>query len=131
MNLTDVDDRIIQQSVAAGKSIGEYTEVYAQAFLDDSAALRLERPERVVKATDHIADMVALIQRLAAEGHTYESDGSVYFRIATFPGYGKLSHIDFSGILDRRPRRHGQVRQGERPRLRPLEGPQGRRALLG
>ncbi len=98
MNLTDVDDRIIQQSVAAGKSLAEYTEVYALAFLEDAAALRLERPERVVKATDHIEDMVALIQRLTAGGHTYLSDGSVYFRISTFPGYGKLSHTDFGGI---------------------------------
>jgi cysteinyl-tRNA synthetase len=98
MNLTDVDDRIIQQSVAAGKSLAEYTEVYAQAFLEDAAALRLERPERVVKATDHIEDMVALIKRLTAGGHTYLSEGSVYFRISTFPGYGKLSHTDFGGI---------------------------------
>ena len=100
MNLTDVDDRIIQQSAAAGQSIGEYTEGYAQAFLEDSATLRLERPERLVKATDHIGDMVALIRRLTAGGHTYVSDGSVYFRVATFPAYGKLSHADFKGILD-------------------------------
>ncbi len=59
MNLTDVDDRIIQQAVAAGKSLDEYTEVYTQAFLDDAAALRLERPEHVVRATEHIEDMVA------------------------------------------------------------------------
>ena len=100
MNLTDVDDRIIQQAAAAGQSIGEYTEAYAKAFLEDAAALRLERPERLLRATDHIADMVALIQRLTAEGHTYSSDGSVYFRISTFPSYGKLAHIDFKGILD-------------------------------
>jgi cysteinyl-tRNA synthetase len=100
MNLTDVDDRIIQQSVAAGKSLRDYTEVYAQAFLEDAAALRLQRPEHTVKATDHIDDMVALIQKLAQTGHTYISDGSVYFRVATFPGYGKLSHLDFDGILD-------------------------------
>jgi cysteinyl-tRNA synthetase len=98
MNVTDVDDRIIRESVAAGRSIGEYTEVYARAFLEDSATLRLERPEHIVRATDHIQDMVALIQRLAANGHTYVSEGSVYFRISTFPGYGKLSHIDFGGI---------------------------------
>jgi cysteinyl-tRNA synthetase len=100
MNLTDVDDRIIQQSAAAGKSIGEFTAVFIQAFLDDTAALRLERPERIVKATDHIDDMVALIQRLAASGHTYTSEGSVYFRIATFPAYGRLAHLDSHGILD-------------------------------
>jgi cysteinyl-tRNA synthetase len=98
MNLTDVDDRIIQLSVAAGKTIAEYTEVYSQAFLDDCAALRLERPERIVKATEHIADMAQVIQRLTDKGYTYERDGSIYFSIAKFPGYGKLSHSDFSGI---------------------------------
>ncbi len=98
MNLTDVDDRIIQLSVAAGKTIAEYTEVYSQAFLDDCAALRLERPERIVKATGHIADMAQVIRRLSDKGYTYERDGSIYFSIAKFPGYGKLSHSDFSGI---------------------------------
>jgi cysteinyl-tRNA synthetase len=98
MNLTDVDDRIIQLSVDAGKTIAEYTEVYSQAFLDDCAALRLERPERIVKATEHIADMAQVIQRLTDKGYTYERDGSIYFSIAKFPGYGKLSHSDFSGI---------------------------------
>lgn len=100
MNLTDVDDRIIKESVAAGKSIRDYTEVYSQAFLEDAAALRLELPEHLVKATDHIDDMVALIQQLTGNGHTYVSDGSVYFRVSTFPSYGKLSHIHFEGILD-------------------------------
>jgi cysteinyl-tRNA synthetase len=98
MNLTDVDDRIIQLSVAAGKTIAEYTEGYSQAFLDDCAALRLERPEHIVKATEHIADMAQVIQRLTDKGYTYERDGSIYFSIAKFPGYGKLSHSDFSGI---------------------------------
>ncbi|MCS6951813.1 MAG: cysteine--tRNA ligase [Bryobacterales bacterium] len=98
MNITDVDDRIIQEAAAAGKSIGEYTEVFTQAFLEDAATLRLERPERLVRATDHIADMVALIRRLSEKSFTYRSDGSIYFRIAKFPDYGKLSHTDFSGI---------------------------------
>jgi cysteinyl-tRNA synthetase len=62
------------------------------------AALRLERPERLVKATDHIKEMVRAIQELDARGFTYPSDGSVYYRISKFPGYGKLSHNDFSGI---------------------------------
>ena len=98
MNLTDVDDRIIQQAVAAGKPLGEYTEVFAQAFLEDAAALRLERPERLVRATEHITEMVGLIRRLVEKGCTYLSEGSIYFRIAAFPEYGKLSHTDFSGI---------------------------------
>jgi cysteinyl-tRNA synthetase len=98
MNITDVDDRIIQQSIPAGKSLAEYTDVYTRAFLEDSAALRLERPEHLMKATQHIADMVALIKKLEDKGCTYKADGSVYFRISCFPEYGKLSHTDFSGI---------------------------------
>jgi len=98
MNITDVEDKIIRNAAAANKSLTEYTEQYTQAFLDDMAALRLERPERLVKATDHITEMVGAIQELAARGFTYQSDGSVYYRISKFPGYGKLSHNDFSGI---------------------------------
>ena len=98
MNITDVDDKIIRNAAAEHKSLAEYTAVYTQAFLDDTAALRLQRPERLVKATEHIADMVAAIEKLEHKGCTYSSDGSVYFRISSFPGYGKLSHNDFSGI---------------------------------
>ena len=98
MNITDVEDKIIRDSAAAGKSLSEFTEVYTKAFLEDTAALRLERPERIVKATEHIPEMVAAIQSLEQQGYTYASDGSVYYRIAKFPGYGKLSHNDFSGI---------------------------------
>ncbi len=98
MNITDVDDRIIQQAMAAGKTLPEYTDVYTKAFLDDSAALRLERPERLVRATDHIQDMAEMIRRLSERGVTYESEGSIYFRIAGFHDYGKLSHVDMGGI---------------------------------
>lgn len=98
MNLTDVDDRIIQRAAAAGVSIREYTDKYVQAFLEDRRALNLELPEHMVRATDHIDDMVRLIQRLAEKGYTYTSEGSVYFRISKFHEYGKLSKIDLTGI---------------------------------
>src|SRR5882762_9590416 len=98
MNITDVEDKIIRNAAAENKSLAEYTEPYTQAFLEDSAALRLERPERVVKATEHIQEMVAAIQDLDARGFTYRSDGSTYYRISKFPEYGKLSHNDFGGI---------------------------------
>jgi cysteinyl-tRNA synthetase len=98
MNVTDVDDRIIHAAAAAGIGIREYTEKYIQAFLEDMDALHLEVPEEVVRATDHIDDMVALIQRLQQKGLTYQSDGSTYFRISKFPSYGKLSKIDVSGM---------------------------------
>ena len=98
MNLTDVDDRIIQNAAAAGMSIRDYTEKYIQAFLDDMKALHLEMPEEVVRATDHIEDMVDLIVRLREKGITYTSDGSIYYRISRFPSYGKLSKIDLAGM---------------------------------
>src|SRR5216684_5794577 len=98
MNITDVEDKIIRNAAAAHKSIEEYTAVYVQAFLEDTAALRLERPGRLVKATEHIPEMVQAVEKLGERGFTYKSEGSVYYRIANFPSYGKLSHNDFSGI---------------------------------
>ena len=98
MNITDVDDRIIQNAVSLQQPVEEYTERFIEAFREDCETLRLETPERLVRATGHIADMVQAIEQLAKTGHTYDSEGSVYFRISTFPGYGKLSHSDFSGI---------------------------------
>jgi cysteinyl-tRNA synthetase len=98
MNVTDVEDKIIRDAAAAHQSIYEFTEIYTKGFLDDCATLRLQRPERLVKATDHIDDMAQAVQQLEQKGFTYVSDGSVYFRIASFPEYGKLSHNDFSGI---------------------------------
>lgn len=98
MNLTDVDDRIIQNAAQQGISIFDYTAQYIQAFKEDMKALSCEAPEHLVRATDHIADMVKLIQRLEAKGLTYRSDGSIYYRIAKFPAYGKLSKVDLSGI---------------------------------
>ena len=99
MNITDVDDKIIRNAMAQGKALGDYTETYTKAFFDDCATLRLERPEHVARATEHIPGMAAAIHKLECTGHTYKSDGSVYFRISTFPAYGKLSHNDFSGMV--------------------------------
>jgi cysteinyl-tRNA synthetase len=98
MNLTDVDDRIIANAAAAGVNIRDYTEKYVQAFFDDCKALNIEPPEHWIRATDHIDDMVKLIQRLQEKTYTYPGDGSIYYRIAKFPNYGKLSKIDVSGI---------------------------------
>jgi len=98
MNVTDVDDRIIQKAAAAGVSIRDYTDKYIQAYLDDRRALNLEPPEHIARATEHIDDMVELIQRLTEKGYTYTSEGSTYFRISKFPSYGKLSKIDVAGM---------------------------------
>jgi cysteinyl-tRNA synthetase len=101
MNLTDVDDKIIAKARAAGEPIAEYTRRYTEAFFEDLATLRVERAEHYPTATGHIAEMVELIQRLEAAGHAYRTDdGSIWFRISTFPEYGKLSRIDLSGMRD-------------------------------
>jgi len=98
MNLTDVDDRIIANAAAAGVGIREYTEKFAQAFFDDCKTLSLEAPEHWTRATDNIDSMVRLIEQLRGKSFTYESEGSIYYRISKFPDYGKLSNIDVAGI---------------------------------
>jgi cysteinyl-tRNA synthetase len=98
MNVTDVDDRIIQKAQEAGKDLQAFTAEYIRAFEEDMATLRLERPEHMPRATDHIPEMIALIERLMKRGHTYTAEGSVYFRIASFPEYGRLARLDVAGI---------------------------------
>jgi cysteinyl-tRNA synthetase len=98
INVTDVDDRIIQQAQAAGKTLTDFTAEYIRAFEEDMAALGMERPEVMPRATDHIPEMVDLVSRLTARRHTYTAEGSVYFRIASFPPYGRLSRLDASAI---------------------------------
>jgi len=101
MNITDVDDKIIRNAAAAGISIGAYTAPFEAAFLEDLEALKVQRPEQLARATEHIAKMVDLIQKLAAAGAAYQTeDGSWYFRLAAFPEYGKLSKKDLSGMED-------------------------------
>jgi cysteinyl-tRNA synthetase len=101
MNITDVDDKIIRNSAAAGVPIGEYTGKYVEAFFEDLEALHVERPEQIARATEHIDRMVELIQKLAEAGAAYRTDdGSWYFRLAAFPEYGKLSKKDLSGMED-------------------------------
>jgi cysteinyl-tRNA synthetase len=98
MNITDVEDKIIRGAKANGQTIQEYTAEYARAFEEDCRTLRLERPEKITPATEHIPEMIEMIARLAENGHTYQSEGSTYYRISTFEGYGKLSRLDVGGI---------------------------------
>ena len=98
MNITDVDDRIIQQAQAAQKDIATFTAPWISAFFEDMDTLHMERPEVIPRATEHVPEMVALIERLGARGHTYEAEGSVYFRISSFPAYGRLARLDFAGM---------------------------------
>src|SRR5438067_612611 len=99
MNITDVDDRIIQTSAQRGETVREYTQKYERAFFEDAEVLGIEKPEVIARATDHIPEMVHLVEGLQRKGVAYRAeDGSWYFRIAGFPAYGKLSKKDFSGI---------------------------------
>ena len=101
MNITDVDDKIIRNSAAAGIPISEYTPKFVEAFFEDLDALRVERPEQIARATEHIPQMVDLIEKLAESGAAYKTeDGSWYFRLSAFPEYGKLSKKDLSGMED-------------------------------
>ncbi|HEY7444625.1 MAG TPA: cysteine--tRNA ligase [Vicinamibacterales bacterium] len=100
MNFTDVDDRTIAGSIKAGMGLREYTDQYIAMFYQDAEALGLERVEETPRATDeaNLDAMGRLVQQLTANGHTYSSDGSIYFRISTFADYGKLSRLDRDGI---------------------------------
>src|SRR2546426_553901 len=99
MNITDVDDRIITKAQESGKTIDDYTQKYIDAFWEDFDALGCERPEVAPRATKHITEMVALVEKLKERDHAYQSDGSIYYRISSFPNYGKLSKINFAGNI--------------------------------
>src|SRR6188472_963133 len=100
MNFTDVDDRTILESNKAGVPLREYTDRFIAAFREDAIALGLETPELQPRATDdeNIKAMADTIVALEQRGHTYQSDGSIYFKISTFPDYGKLARLDHSGM---------------------------------
>jgi cysteinyl-tRNA synthetase len=100
MNITDVDDRIIQIAGQRGREIGEITAEHIATFREDMATLRMREPDVLPRATEHVPEMVDIISRLISRGHTYSADGSVYFRIASFPDYGRLSRLDAAGIKD-------------------------------
>jgi cysteinyl-tRNA synthetase len=103
MNLTDVDDKVIRGASEAGVSLDEYTEPFIERFFDDLESLGAERAEEYPRATRHVPEMIALIEKLVARGIAYPSEGSIYFRIAEDRDYGRLSRVDLEA-----------ARQGER-----------------
>ena len=95
MNLTDVDDKIIRRAFEQGKTITQVTEPVIEIFHRDREYLRIQAAEEYPRATQFIPQMIALVQRLVDNGVAYQAeDGSVYFAIDKFPGYGKLSRLD-------------------------------------
>ena len=96
MNLTDVDDKTIKGANAAGVKLTDYTKTHKDAFFADLKKLNIQSAEVYPAATDHIPEMIDLVADLVKKGIAYQSeDGSVYFNVRKFPGYGKLAHIDF------------------------------------
>jgi cysteinyl-tRNA synthetase len=120
MNVTDIDDRILDQAMHAGVTISDYVKPYLSAFFEDMAALRAQPAEQYPRATEHIQDMVAMISALLEGGHAYIADGDVYFRIASFPSYGALSRLDRGGL--RAGTRVAQGGRGQKGSARPPNG---------
>ncbi|MFA5646406.1 MAG: cysteine--tRNA ligase [Candidatus Ratteibacteria bacterium] len=98
MNITDIDDKTIAGAIKEGISLREYTDRYIAAFMKDCETLRLAKPDHLPRATDHIPEMVQLVKTLLEKGIAYEKEGSIYFRISSFPGYGQLCRYDFNEI---------------------------------
>ena len=100
MNITDVDDRIIEIATDKGIGIGEVTEPFIEIFFEDLAALNIEKADVHPRATEHIEDMVDLVKALKDRGHAYEQDGSIYYRISSFPEYGRLTRLEHVDLKD-------------------------------
>ncbi|MCX8065613.1 MAG: cysteine--tRNA ligase [Candidatus Hydrogenedentes bacterium] len=98
MNITDVEDKLIRTCRETGKPLREITDFYIKAFFEDLETLQIEKADVYPRATDHIPEMVEIIKKLMEKGHTYEHKGSIYFRLSTFPEYGKLSHMDIENL---------------------------------
>ena len=94
MNITDIDDKIINKAIEMGQDIKTYTAPYTEAFFKDCETLRIERPDIVTPATDYIPEMIDLVGRLIQSGYAYPEGESIYYRISRFPSYGRLSRLD-------------------------------------
>jgi cysteinyl-tRNA synthetase len=94
MNITDIDDKIIRKSAELGVDIKTITAPYTKAFFEDSEKLRVQRPDIITQATDYIPEMIQLVEQLLKSGHAYREGDSIYYRISSFPAYGRLSRLD-------------------------------------
>jgi cysteinyl-tRNA synthetase len=111
MNITDVDDKTIRGANATGVSLGEYTRPFIEAFSKDLGTLNIMPADHYPRATEHIREMVEIIKVLLEKGVAYRKDGSIYFAIAKFPSYGRLSKIN---LEDLRPGQRGDADEYEK-----------------
>ncbi|MCM8764313.1 MAG: cysteine--tRNA ligase [Candidatus Omnitrophica bacterium] len=102
MNITDIDDKTIAGAIRENVSLQQFTEKYIRAFFEDMECLKLKKATYFPRATHHISEMVSIIKILLEKGYAYKKDGSIYFRISSFPSYGKLSQYDFDRITTAR-----------------------------
>lgn len=100
MNLTDVDDKTIKNSKENGISLSEYTKKYKDAFFEDIKTLKIKPADFYPSATEHIKEMIDIIELLKNNGHTYEAEGSTYFKISSFKEYGELANLDKQELLE-------------------------------
>jgi len=98
MNITDVDDKTINGAKAEGIELDDYTKKYTEAFFEDIEILNISKADYYPRATEHIPDMVKMIKSLMEKGFAYQQDGSIYFRIAKFPNYGRLSKMNLEEL---------------------------------
>jgi cysteinyl-tRNA synthetase len=98
-NFTDIEDKIIRRANQEGVPASEVSERYVEAFRQDIAALGVLAPDVEPKATEHVPEMISLIERLVARGYAYVVDGDVYFEVRRFPGYGKLSGKNLDDLM--------------------------------
>ncbi len=97
-NFTDVDDKMIREAAQEGITVQQLGERFIAEYFKDADALHIRKADAHPKATEHIDDIIALVQKLIAGGHAYEADGDVYFDVESYPGYGKLSGQDLSEL---------------------------------
>ncbi|GBF49113.1 cysteinyl-tRNA synthetase [Leptospira ryugenii] len=98
MNITDIDDKIIREAIANHMSVEEFTKPWTERFFEDLKSLHVDLVENYPRATESIHDMISIVHKLIENGFAYEKDGSIYYSIQKFENYGKLSHIDVSGM---------------------------------
>ncbi len=108
MNITDIghlsgdaddgDDKMIKTAKERGQSVLEIADFYTKAFYNDIDRLNIRRPDVVCKATEHVQDMIELIKRIEANGHTYMAGGNLYYDVTTYPDYGKLANLNLDEL---------------------------------